>query len=505
MPRFCSHCKTVGHSTSGCKVLEKFTTARNEVAKNQDNAGNLVGKNLAVEANSGQEGQAAGPSEQLTGMTGVGGGWGWGVAAGQMKSRFISENPDLSCRNLAKWWRISLRTANRRFFLGSSSETRPNLVRNSPRSRRKRAPNSQSPTGLWLCEICLEINLTRLDSTPMRVDLTSKDPDSGNKFKVLARIPEADEEQPQILETSSAVPDTSSAQTRLKPKQQKAQVGGAVCAQQTRHISSQALNVQQEVPKQQNLQLVSVVSSQQTQQKTSGQQSKNVATLGNVVYFKQAQQIASGELKLKIQQNTTQAKPRQDVGKATGNMGRKSTAESSSLPMAPIPDIKKKDRKNSDKGFNKPLKQDRVLSHIRKNKLDIMGILETKLNHQSNRDMFKHKFRNWGIWDNFNQHPNGRIMIIWKTDKVDLQMLDCSEQVIHCLATCKVTDTRFCISFVYAFNTIMGRRPLWANLDKFNETLRDLWLILGDFNNVLKMDEKSNDQLATPYEIRDFQ
>ncbi|GFZ20872.1 Ypt/Rab-GAP domain of gyp1p superfamily protein [Actinidia rufa] len=55
--------------------------------------------------------------------------------------------PNLRILNLAKWWRISLRTANRRFFLGSSSETCPDLVGNSPRSRRKRAPNSQSPTG----------------------------------------------------------------------------------------------------------------------------------------------------------------------------------------------------------------------------------------------------------------------------------------------------------------------------------------------------------------------
>ncbi|GFZ09178.1 hypothetical protein Acr_20g0009860 [Actinidia rufa] len=74
---------------------------------------------------------------------------------------------ELSCRNLAKWWRISLRTANRRFFLGSSSETRPDLVGNAlPTVNRRR--------GLWLCEICLETDLTRLDSTPMRVDLTSK-------------------------------------------------------------------------------------------------------------------------------------------------------------------------------------------------------------------------------------------------------------------------------------------------------------------------------------------
>ncbi|XP_057502844.1 uncharacterized protein LOC130786563 isoform X3 [Actinidia eriantha] len=90
----------------------------------------------------------------------------------------------------------------------------------------------------------------------MKSRFISENPDSGNKFKVLARIPETDEEQPQILETSSAVPETSSVQTRVKPKQQKAQVGGAVCAQQTRQISSQALNVQQEVPKQQNLQLL---------------------------------------------------------------------------------------------------------------------------------------------------------------------------------------------------------------------------------------------------------
>ncbi|GFY96675.1 hypothetical protein Acr_11g0009810 [Actinidia rufa] len=47
----------------------------------------------------------------------------------------VQQAPALSCRNLAKWWRISLRTANRRFFLGSSSETRPDLVGNSPRSR----------------------------------------------------------------------------------------------------------------------------------------------------------------------------------------------------------------------------------------------------------------------------------------------------------------------------------------------------------------------------------
>ncbi|GFZ16850.1 tubby like protein 10 [Actinidia rufa] len=73
-------------------------------------------------------------------------------------------HPNLSCRNLTKWWwRIFLRTTNRRFFLGSSSETRPNLVGNAlPTVNRRR--------GLWLCKICLETDLTRLDLARLASD-----------------------------------------------------------------------------------------------------------------------------------------------------------------------------------------------------------------------------------------------------------------------------------------------------------------------------------------------
>ncbi|XP_057482015.1 uncharacterized protein LOC130768942 [Actinidia eriantha] len=47
MPLFCTHCKTVRHSTSGCKVLEKFTVARNKGAKNQDGKLMLAAKTPA--------------------------------------------------------------------------------------------------------------------------------------------------------------------------------------------------------------------------------------------------------------------------------------------------------------------------------------------------------------------------------------------------------------------------------------------------------------------------
>ena len=134
-----------------------------------------------------------------------------------------------------------------------------------------------------------------------------------------------------------------------------------------------------------------------------------------------------------------------------------------------------------------------------------MGILETKLKQQRIREIVEHKFKSWVTCDNFWHHLNARILIIWKNDRVDLQILECLEQVIHCIVTCKVTNSKFCISFVYACNTMVGRRPLWENLGRFNVSLNDPWLLLGDFNNVLKIDEKSIGLPITPDEIWDFQ
>ncbi|GFZ11375.1 hypothetical protein Acr_22g0007730 [Actinidia rufa] len=77
---------------------------------------------------------------------------------------------------------------------------------------------------------------------------------------------------------------------------------------------------------------------------------ENEKTKGNAVYFWQAQQVSSGELGLKIQQNVSQAKASQDKDKDIRNLGRKGTIVSSIVLVAPIPDEKtKKYRKHPGK------------------------------------------------------------------------------------------------------------------------------------------------------------
>ena len=128
--------------------------------------------------------------------------------------------------------------------------------------------------------------------------------------------------------------------------------------------------------------------------------------------------------------------------------------------------------------------------------------METKLSHQTLERIARNKLKSWKMADNFSHHPNGRILIIWKEDLVHLEITEVTDQVIHCLVNCKSSTITFSISFVYAFNSIVGRRPLWDNLRRYNCQIP--WMLLGDFNNVLSSEERVNGAPVSMYEIRDF-
>ena len=103
------------------------------------------------------------------------------------------------------------------------------------------------------------------------------------------------------------------------------------------------------------------------------------------------------------------------------------------------------------RGLNSPLKQNEILKHVKKNKIVVMGILETKLAHHSLRGFINRKFKRWKVAENFQHNPNGRILIIWQADKVDLDVLESNAQAIHCVASCKSTSTYKVKSHIYLF------------------------------------------------------
>ncbi|KAJ4851481.1 hypothetical protein Tsubulata_031154 [Turnera subulata] len=98
---------------------------------------------------------------------------------------------------------------------------------------------------------------------------------------------------------------------------------------------------------------------------------------------------------------------------------------------------------------------------------------------------------------------SGGIWILWREDLVSVQILACHAQFIHI----KITDDRhsFLFTAVYGSPQAAPRRALWQNLGVLAPTIREPWLIAGDFNAILDAAESSNPRKSPSSSMRDFQ
>ncbi|KAL7145772.1 hypothetical protein ABFS83_07G109100 [Erythranthe nasuta] len=158
------------------------------------------------------------------------------------------------------------------------------------------------------------------------------------------------------------------------------------------------------------------------------------------------------------------------------------------------------------RGLLNSLTQKEVGDLIGKHKLSVCGLLETKIwDPGTLNSIMDRRFRHWMKADNFHLHTAGRILIIWNPDVARVEVLGMTSQVIHCKVTCMVTQRLVYVSFVYGLFTPVTRRPLWQELEDFGVNITDPWLCVGDFNVVLKPEEKSGGNLMTPYLLNDIQ
>lgn len=57
---------------------------------------------------------------------------------------------------------------------------------------------------------------------------------------------------------------------------------------------------------------------------------------------------------------------------------------------------------------------------------------------------------------------------------------------------------------IYASNVYHNRRILWNNLITYSRTISNLWLVAGDFNELLSQTDKWGVVLLTPLEVLIF-
>lgn len=120
------------------------------------------------------------------------------------------------------------------------------------------------------------------------------------------------------------------------------------------------------------------------------------------------------------------------------------------------------------------------------------GLLENRVKQTVIADTIGSLFPGWRFDSNHSiEAENGRVVVVWNPilSVVTYAKMD---QLVLCGVFNPVTQQSFTVAFVYARNCILERRCLWSilrTLAASSPLNQSPWLVLGDFNQVLSMEE----------------
>jgi len=101
---------------------------------------------------------------------------------------------------------------------------------------------------------------------------------------------------------------------------------------------------------------------------------------------------------------------------------------------------------------------------MKKHKMDVCGLLETKLLPFRVASMHKLRLKYWQYFTNADVAGTARIVVFCNPAMVKLDLLASSEHVIHFSVTSLISQFSFMLTFIYGFNTISARRSLWGGV-----------------------------------------
>jgi len=98
---------------------------------------------------------------------------------------------------------------------------------------------------------------------------------------------------------------------------------------------------------------------------------------------------------------------------------------------------------------------------MKRNKIDVCGLLEMKLSSSKVAFMQKFLLKNWKFVSNAEIANTARIVLLWNPSTISIEVINLSAQGIHVVINNMVTRYCFTATFVYGYNIISARRALW--------------------------------------------
>ncbi|XP_056695032.1 uncharacterized protein [Spinacia oleracea] len=151
-----------------------------------------------------------------------------------------------------------------------------------------------------------------------------------------------------------------------------------------------------------------------------------------------------------------------------------------------------------DRGRNKQLEVRKFLST---HQIKLFSFLETKVKAPKLGALYLTVCPNWCFTTNICHNASGRIILGWDPAVFDVDIRDMSSEYTHCYITPRGTNLAFFGTFIYGMSDKKGREMLWDNLIGLANTIHDPWVIMGDFNSIMSME----DRVGTPVRFAEIQ
>ncbi|XP_075078414.1 uncharacterized protein LOC142164326 [Nicotiana tabacum] len=170
----------------------------------------------------------------------------------------------------------------------------------------------------------------------------------------------------------------------------------------------------------------------------------------------------------------------------------------------PNPEEGQQQNLDKGKGTNKQYKQKELGTYIRENNTKLVGLVETRVKKDKADGIANRVVLWWKARFNYDHAVNGRVWLLWDPSYYDVSIIDQSAQAIYCDVRGRMNQLNCVMTVIYRFNTIELRKPLWVQLHNLTTEITKPWLIWGDFNSVLTIEDRLYGNLVTSNEIQDF-
>ncbi|KAL2240788.1 UNVERIFIED_CONTAM: hypothetical protein Sindi_0720000 [Sesamum indicum] len=141
------------------------------------------------------------------------------------------------------------------------------------------------------------------------------------------------------------------------------------------------------------------------------------------------------------------------------------------------------------RGLNKRDHQLAVKDIIAEFRLQFFGLLETRVSINNAAQIQSFLLPNWKWYVEYGSSGN-RVWIAWDDNFIDVEVVECGMQFIHCLVNIRAIHESVAIAVAYGATEVVDRRELWSALENLALQCADIpWLIGGDFNAVRDLSE----------------